>query len=166
MNITEATAIDELARRGFTDWFRVVEGNLRVLTTGKLLKPEDLVIREVYRFEGISDPDDMAIVYAIESTTGIRGTLIDAFDLYADPAAAARVVEGQEPAVMKVGRRVLDASEGERLDGPIGGRDHAVDHLRPVEAFGLQTVHQIVRVVRRHVARRALRLPEEKGLPA
>ena len=101
MNITEATAIDELARRGFTDWFRVVEGNLRVLTTGKLLKPEDLVIREVYRFEGISDPDDMAIVYAIESSTGIRGTLIDAFDLYADPAAAARVVEGQEPAVVQ-----------------------------------------------------------------
>ena len=89
MNITEATAIDELARRGFTDWFRVVEGNLRVLTTGKLLKPEDLVIREVYRFEGISDPDDMAIVYAIESTAGIRGTLIDAFGVYADPAMAA-----------------------------------------------------------------------------
>jgi len=89
VNITEATAIDELARRGFTDWFRVVEGNLRVLTTGKLLKPEDLVIREVYRFEGISDPDDMAIVYAIESTAGIRGTLIDAFGVYADPAMAA-----------------------------------------------------------------------------
>src|SRR5881296_3032193 len=99
--MTELTALDDLARRGFSDGFRVVEGNLRVLTTGKLLKPEDLVIREVYRFEGISDPDDMAIVYAIESTTGIRGTLIDAFDLYADPAAAARVVEGQEPAVVQ-----------------------------------------------------------------
>src|SRR2546425_844044 len=76
--MTELTALDDLARRGFSDGFRVVDGNLRVLTTGKLLRPEDLVIREVYRFEGISDPDDMAIVYAIESTTGVRGTLIDA----------------------------------------------------------------------------------------
>ena len=29
--------------------------------------PEDLVIRTFYRFEGVSDPDDMAIVYAIET---------------------------------------------------------------------------------------------------
>jgi len=86
--MTELTALDELARRGFTDGFRVVDGNLRVLTTGKLLRPDDLVIREVYRFEGISDPDDMAIVYAIESTTGVRGTLIDAFGVYADPGMA------------------------------------------------------------------------------
>jgi hypothetical protein len=87
--MTERTALDELARRGFADGFRVVDGNLRVLATGKLLRPDDLVIREVYRFEGISDPDDMAIVYAIESTTGIRGTLIDAFGVYADPAIGA-----------------------------------------------------------------------------
>src|SRR5437667_8398557 len=86
--MTELTALDDLARRGFSDGFRVVDGNLRVLTTGKLLRPEDLVIREVYRFEGISDPDDMAIVYAIESTTVVRGTLIDAFGVYADPGMA------------------------------------------------------------------------------
>ena len=86
--MTELTALDDLARRGFSDGFRVVDGNLQVLTTGKLLRPEDLVIREVYRFEGISDPDDMAIVYAIESTTGVRGTLIDAFGVYADPGMA------------------------------------------------------------------------------
>ena len=86
--MTELTALDELARRGFSDGFRVVDGNLRVLTTGKLLRPDDLVIREVYRFEGVSDPDDMAIVYAIESTTGVRGTLIDAFGVYADPGMA------------------------------------------------------------------------------
>jgi len=87
--MTEQTALDELARRGFAEGFRVVDGNLRVLASGKLLRPDDLVIREVYRFEGISDPDDMAIVYAIESSTGIRGTLIDAFGVYADPAIAA-----------------------------------------------------------------------------
>jgi hypothetical protein len=54
-----------------------------------MLRPEDLVIREVHRFEGISDPDDMAVVYAIESTAGVQGALIDAFGVYADPAKAA-----------------------------------------------------------------------------
>src|SRR2546428_13860287 len=86
--MTELTALDDLARRGFSDGFRVVDGNLRVLTTGKLLRPEDLVIREVYRFEGVSDPDDMAVVFAIEGATGGRGGLIDAFGGYAGPPQA------------------------------------------------------------------------------
>jgi hypothetical protein len=31
----------------------------------------------------------MAIVYAIETTSGFRGVLIDAFGVYADPTTAA-----------------------------------------------------------------------------
>jgi len=89
VNSMEAIAIEHLAQRGFTDGFRIVDGGLQVLTSGKLLRPEDLVIREVYRFEGVSDPDDMAVVYAIEGATGVRGALIDAFGVYADPAKAA-----------------------------------------------------------------------------
>lgn len=89
MNNGEAATISELAHRGFSDGFRVVDDSLQVLRTGKILRARDLVIREVYRFEGISDPDDMAVVYAIESTSGIQGTLIDAFGVYADPAKAA-----------------------------------------------------------------------------
>ena len=89
MNGREAIAIDQLARCGFAEGFRVVEGGLQVLTSGKLLRPADLVIREVYRFEGVSDPDDMAVVYAVESTTGVRGAVIDALGVYADPDKAA-----------------------------------------------------------------------------
>ena len=89
MNNGEAATINELAHRGFSDGFRVVDDSLQVLRTGTILRARDLVIREVYRFEGISDPDDMAVVYAIESTSGIQGTLIDAFGVYADPAKAA-----------------------------------------------------------------------------
>ncbi len=44
------------------------------------------MIREVHRFEGVSDPDDMEILYAIESVRGVRGTLADAFGVNADPA--------------------------------------------------------------------------------
>ena len=42
------------------------------------------MIRAFRRFEGISDPDDMAIVYAIEGDH-VRGTLTDAYGVYADP---------------------------------------------------------------------------------
>jgi hypothetical protein len=85
---TLASAIADLARRGFTADLRAVAGGLRA-ATGETLRPRDLVIREVHRFEGVSDPDDMAILYAIESTSGVRGTLADAFGVYADPATDA-----------------------------------------------------------------------------
>ena len=71
LTAAEATTLDELAQRGFTDGFRVVHNGLEVLRTGKLLRPEDLVIREVHRFEGV------------------RGTFIDAFGVYGDPTKAA-----------------------------------------------------------------------------
>lgn len=89
MILGEAAVLDDLGRRGFTDEFRVVDGRLRVLRTGEILRPENLVVREIYRFEGVSDPGDMAIIYAIESTTGVRGALVDAFGVYSDPAKTA-----------------------------------------------------------------------------
>jgi hypothetical protein len=76
---TLACAVDGLTRRGFTEDFRAVDGRLRALRAGQTFAAEDLEIREFHRFEGISDPDDMAVVYAIESKSGIRGTFADAF---------------------------------------------------------------------------------------
>jgi hypothetical protein len=87
---TLAGALDELVRRGFTEGFQVVDGGLRALGHPETMKPKDLVICEVYRFEGISDPDDMAILYALESMNGrVRGTLADAYGVYSDPATTA-----------------------------------------------------------------------------
>ena len=83
-----AYAVGDLARRGFTADLRAVGGALQA-ATGETLWPRDLVIREVHRFEGVSDPDDMEVLYAIESASGVRGTLVDAFGVYADPAIGA-----------------------------------------------------------------------------
>ena len=49
-----------------------------------LLYPDDFVIDKFYRFEGASNPDDSAIIYAISSRDGQRGTLLDAYGVYAD----------------------------------------------------------------------------------
>jgi hypothetical protein len=88
-DLTLAGALQDLARRGFTRNLSVEGNRLRVVETGKTLRPEDVVIREYHRFEGVSDPDDMAIVYAIEAEGGMRGTLVDAYGAYSDPAVSA-----------------------------------------------------------------------------
>jgi hypothetical protein len=77
--------VDVLGRRGYTEHFRAVDGGLVALGSGERFGSKDLTIRGYYRFEGTSDPDDMAITYAIETRSGVRGVLIDAFGVYADP---------------------------------------------------------------------------------
>ena len=42
--------------------------------SGRSFSPGPVVIREYHRFEGVSDPDDMSIVYAIEGQGGVGGT--------------------------------------------------------------------------------------------
>src|SRR5439155_10566575 len=79
---TLAGAIDQFVRDGFTANLSVVGNRLRGAATQTTFGAEDIVIREYRRFEGISDPDDMAIVYAIEAKGGVRGTLVDAYGVY------------------------------------------------------------------------------------
>ena len=51
---------------------------------GKFYQPEDLEIVKVYRFEGISDPSDMAAIYIIETKDGLTGYTLDAYGVYSD----------------------------------------------------------------------------------
>ena len=88
-DVSLASAMDEMARSGFSEHFGVSHGVLRSFDSGKTFRASQVVIREYRRFEGVSDPDDMSIVYAIEGQGGARGTLVDAFGAYSDPAVSA-----------------------------------------------------------------------------
>jgi len=50
----------------------------------KFYQPSDLEIIKVYRFEGMSDPSDTAIIYVIESKDGLIGYSLDAYGVYSD----------------------------------------------------------------------------------
>jgi len=75
-------------------------------------------------------------------------------------------MQGQEqPAVGQVGRRILDTSQREGLDGAVTNGHHAVDQHRLEEPLGLEIVRQVIGVIERHVAAGAGALAEEDGLP-
>ena len=82
---TLAAMMDDLTRRGFSEQFQVVGDRLRAVVGGKVFPPDQVMIAEYHRFEGVSDPDDMSVLYALETRSGLRGTLVDAFGVYADP---------------------------------------------------------------------------------
>ena len=74
----------KLEKHGYTEQFRVEKGKLVGITSKKSYKPKDVKAANFYRFEGISDPDDMSILYAIETCDGSKGTLTDAYGRYSD----------------------------------------------------------------------------------
>ena len=83
-----------LEEKGYTDQFRVEGKNLVSLKDSKKkYKPKDVNAVNFYRFEGISDPDDMSILYAIETCDGTKGTLVDAYGRYSDEATGAFMQE-------------------------------------------------------------------------
>ena len=67
--------IDRLTQAGYVDTFKGELGGVRALRTGNIHRPEELLIDSIDRFEGISDPDDEALVLAIHCPSdGCRGT--------------------------------------------------------------------------------------------
>ena len=76
--------LNKLESEGYTDQYRVEKGRLCDLTNNKKYKPKEVRAVNFYRFEGISNPDDMSILYAIETSDGRKGSLVDAYGMYSD----------------------------------------------------------------------------------
>ena len=78
-------ALNQFMKDGYDANFKATENGLECLESGKVYTPGDLHVVNFYRFEGISDPSDNSILYAIETNDGTKGTLIDAYGAYSDP---------------------------------------------------------------------------------
>ncbi|MGO4771221.1 hypothetical protein ACEN2I_06125 [Flavobacterium sp. W22_SRS_FK3] len=82
------TVLAEIERLGFTSQFEINGKIMASLKTDDQFTPSQIKIAHFYRFEGESSPDDSSIMYAIETNTNEKGTLIDAYGTAADPATA------------------------------------------------------------------------------
>lgn len=80
---TLAECMNTLKSKGFTKDFQVTSTGLKAMDGEKCYSPEQVHIVDFFRFEGDSDPADMSILYAIETSDGTKGTLSDAFGPYA-----------------------------------------------------------------------------------
>ena len=77
-------AVDGLHSRGYNYDFNYENACLFCDKIGKKFSASDLKITEYYRFEGMSDPEDNSVIYAIESKDGHKGIMIDAYGTYSD----------------------------------------------------------------------------------
>jgi|SRR5579862_8308114 len=77
---TLSDVVDRLTASGYTDDFRAEADGLRAMPSGCVHTPETLDIDEVVRFEGLTNPDDEAIVFALRCRThGTKGTYVTSY---------------------------------------------------------------------------------------
>lgn len=79
--------LEQLKEKGFTYDFNLTAHALEIHKEDGVkmsLSPEDFTIVEIFRFEGMSNPSDSSILYAIESCEGLKGTLISSYGMYSD----------------------------------------------------------------------------------
>lgn len=80
-----AEATNALRKRGFKNDFKLEDKKwMRNLNNNKKYKSKDLSIVEYHRFEGMSNPSDLSIVFAVETHSGDKGTIVSSYGMYAD----------------------------------------------------------------------------------
>ncbi|GAA4467037.1 hypothetical protein GCM10023093_22140 [Nemorincola caseinilytica] len=79
---TVTEAIESLREEGYLLDFNIESDHI-VYNSGRF-GIDDFEIKKVYRYEGDSDPADEAAVYAIESSSGMKGILVTGYGIYSD----------------------------------------------------------------------------------
>jgi hypothetical protein len=89
---TVSEALIRLEKRGFDRNFMATrQGQLEVRGSPPM-DPEDLVLEEVVRFEGESDPDDQAALFVLRTPDDrLRGTFLASFGPKMEPDSVAAI---------------------------------------------------------------------------
>ncbi len=106
---TLADCINKVVLQGYTDSFKVTKQGMQSMKTEKVYKQEEVSIINFYRFEGESDPADNSILYVMETTDGLKGTLVDAYGAYADETVNKFIKEVED-----INKKVDKKDESER----------------------------------------------------
>jgi hypothetical protein len=87
---TLSETINGLSKEGYTLDFNISKERIVCHQTNAEFEPEDFEIDKAYRFEGASNPDDQAVLYAISSAKfGVKGILVNGYGISADEATDA-----------------------------------------------------------------------------
>ncbi len=86
--VTDATR--RLQQAGYTgNWYADEAGRLVCGECGTAFDPADVIVEEVLRFEGQSDPDDEMILFAVRGPCHHQGVYSAAYGPYQSPEDAA-----------------------------------------------------------------------------
>ncbi len=86
---TLTAAIQDLKSQGYDQDFNLHPDWIECPAMNAKMKPDEFHVDAVYRFEGMTNPDDSSVLYAIASKAGVKGLLVDAYGVYAESVSQA-----------------------------------------------------------------------------
>ncbi|WP_081209992.1 phosphoribosylpyrophosphate synthetase [Salegentibacter sediminis] len=79
---TLSQAINKLKlEEGYEHDFNLLDEQIEIKSKNETYGIEEFDVDKVLRFEGMSNPDDNAILYAISTTNGRKGVLVDGYGI-------------------------------------------------------------------------------------
>ncbi len=76
---TLAEVTENLLHKGYTFNFQVNEAGMLTDNKDLAFAPSEVVLVEIHRFEGMSNPADSSILYAVKARSGEMGIVIDSY---------------------------------------------------------------------------------------
>ena len=68
--------IEEYVNQGYTSNYRMVDGEFTDLESNKSFISDEVVIDDEYRYEGMSNPSDLSILYILSMPDKSKGTIL------------------------------------------------------------------------------------------
>ena len=83
---TLSETMNELRKQGYTEDFNLRQNCLECRNGQFKVFAGEFKVDQYFRFEGASNPDDEAILYAISSDSkNLKGLLVNAYGIYSEP---------------------------------------------------------------------------------
>lgn len=83
-----SSKMTEIKKQGYSTEFRLEKDKLISSISKRSFYPNELTIKNIYRFEGESNPSDMSILYAIETNTKEKGLVVNGYGISSDEELA------------------------------------------------------------------------------
>lgn len=80
---TLSEAMNALKEQGYTRDFNLLFDKIECSETKSTYDTTTFKVDRFFRFEGMNDPDDSSILFAISASDGSKGVLVDAYGAYA-----------------------------------------------------------------------------------
>lgn len=81
---TYSEVLNQLPKKGYGKELKIEKSGAKFDEGNEIYQPEQLKIVKIYRFEGESDPSDMAVIYLLHSDSGEQGFILNAYGTYSD----------------------------------------------------------------------------------
>lgn len=81
---TYSQVLNKLPAKGYGKELTITRAGGMFEEDKEIFQPEQLKIVKTYRFEGDSDPSDMAVIYLLHSDSGKKGFILNAYGTYSD----------------------------------------------------------------------------------